>query len=66
MGKLITATFIAITIITIISNLIFIHKYYVTKKYEDIYEAGTVHFFAMYLFFLYGFMELCLIIYNWI
>lgn len=66
MEKRITAILIMITIVTIIQNLIFAYKYFVTKEYDDIGDAGFLHFVCLYLFFCFAMIKGTILIYNYI
>jgi hypothetical protein len=41
---------IMLAIVTTIPNIIFAYKYFISKKYRDIYEAGFIHFMCLYIF----------------
>ena len=64
MEKIITASLIMTTIVTIIPNSIFAYKYFITKEYDDIGDAGFIHFMCLYMFFCFVAIKGTILIYN--
>ena len=64
MEKVITAILLMTIIITIIPNSIFAYKYFVTKEYDDIGDAGFTHFMCLYIFFCSAVIKGTILIYN--
>lgn len=66
MEKLITSIFLTTTAITIIPNIIFVYNYFIKKKYDNIWEANLLYLWSLYLFFVFGFIKLNYVVYNWL
>ena len=64
MEKITTAMFITVTLITVIPNTINLYKTFITKEYDDLFEAGVGSFIAMYFFFIFFALKLGFVIYG--